>query len=307
MNMEKIKLGQLEMLVAAVDAGSFSAAASELGCTQSRISHAIAELEGAVGARLLRRSRSGCTPTDAGYHVLVKARQILRLAESLVQTASEETGASGRVRIACFRSAGAHLLPHVLEALGNEHPGIQVDVNDGCADYQDVLAAVRQGMADIGLTRDESFDDLQSYRLAHDAYVLVVPAGLQLKTPLDWRQLSNLPYIQAQNAGSAWVIEQCRATGLPLKVGRRLASDSGILALVSRGMGFSIFPHLAAFPAPAGIRVTSLPIEVRRNIAVVMQADVARNKVVKIVTRFIRDQKGLKKTDAFRAGVIGLD
>ena len=57
--MEKIKLNQLEMLVAAVDTGSFSAAGTELGCTQSRISHGIAELERRVGAKLLVRSRSG--------------------------------------------------------------------------------------------------------------------------------------------------------------------------------------------------------------------------------------------------------
>lgn len=53
--MAKITLNQLEMLVSAVDFGGFSAASAELGCTQSRISHAVAELERLVGARLLIR------------------------------------------------------------------------------------------------------------------------------------------------------------------------------------------------------------------------------------------------------------
>lgn len=303
--MEKIKLGQLEMLVAAVEAGSFSAAAIELGCTQSRISHAIAELESAVGTRLLHRSRSGCMPTDAGYHVLAKARQILRLAGSLTQVIHEQAG--GHVRIACFRSAGAHLLPHVLEALANDHPGIQVDVNDGCADYQDILAAVRQGLADIGLTREDRFDDLVCHRVARDAYVLVLPAGVPISTPLDWRQLANLPFIRSQNPGATWIIEQCRAAGLPLKPARSLVSDSGILAMVGRGMGFSIFPQLATFPTPPGIRVHPLPIAAHRPIALIMTADAARGKAVKIVQRYIRDKNGLKHTDVFRAGVIALD
>jgi len=303
--MEKIKLSQLEMLVAAVEAGSFSAAAIELGCTQSRISHSIAELEQAVGTRLLHRSRSGCVPTDAGYHALAKARQILRLAGSLTQSVQDEAG--GHVRIACFRSAGAHLLPHVLEALANEHPDIQVDVNDGCADYQDIHAAVRQGMADIGVTREEVFDDLQCVRLAYDSYVLVLPAGLRIATPFDWRQLADLPFIRSQNPGASWIIEQCRAAGLPLKPARTLASDSGILALVSRGMGFSIFPQLATFPTPPGIRIAPLPITARRPIALIMTPEAARNKAVKIVQRYIRDRNGLKRTDVFRAGVINLD
>jgi DNA-binding transcriptional LysR family regulator len=306
--MEKLKLGQLEMLVAAVDAGSFSAAATELGCTQSRISHAIGELERIVGVRLLERSRSGCVPTDAGYHVLIKARQMLRLAGSLTQSVREEAVVSGHVRIACFRSAGVHLLPHVLEALAESHPGIRVDVNDGCPDYEDILAAVRQGMAEIGITRGITRDDasatLESTPLGHDNYVLVLPAGLPVSEPFDWRRLSSLPFIQSQNAGSAWIVEQCRAAGLPLKAARRLASDSGITALIARGLGFSILPHLAIFPAPPGIRIAALPIEAQRPIALVTTAENARSKPVRIVMRHLRDKAGLRRTDAYRAGAI---
>jgi DNA-binding transcriptional LysR family regulator len=65
-----MKLSQLHMLVAVADHGSFSAAAAELGCTQSRISHAIAALERELGTRLLARSRDGSLPTGAGLRVL---------------------------------------------------------------------------------------------------------------------------------------------------------------------------------------------------------------------------------------------
>jgi DNA-binding transcriptional LysR family regulator len=42
--MTRVKLNQLKMLVVTVERGSFSGAAAELGCTQSRISHGIVEL-----------------------------------------------------------------------------------------------------------------------------------------------------------------------------------------------------------------------------------------------------------------------
>ena len=70
--MEKIKLSQIEAPVTAVEAGSFSAASVELGCTQSRISHSIAELERHLGVRLLERARAGCAPTRAGQRVLAR-------------------------------------------------------------------------------------------------------------------------------------------------------------------------------------------------------------------------------------------
>lgn len=304
--MEKIKLIQLEMLVAAVDAGGFSAAATELDCTQSRISHAIAELEASIGTRLLIRSRSGCTPTDAGHQVLTKARQMLRLADSIINTAAEDNAVTGHVRIVCFRSAGAHLLPLALEALAREYPGLQVDVDDACESYDDVIAAVRSGAAELGITRDETHVQLVSYRLAHDPYVLIVPSGLRLKPPITWEQLADMTFVHSQNAASRMMLEICRAGGFKPRTTRKLASDSGILAMVGRGMGYSIFPHLAAYPCPKNVKVVPLPINARRNIALVAQPDAMRNKPIKIVTRFIRDKRLLTTTDAYRDGVISL-
>src|SRR5438105_4035250 len=114
--MTALKLNQLELFVAVVQAGSFSAAAIELGCTQSRISHSLAELERVVGMRLLHRSRTGCQPTEAGNKVLLKARQILRLADSVVSLAQEDAALAGQVRLACFRSMATHIIPDVLTA-----------------------------------------------------------------------------------------------------------------------------------------------------------------------------------------------
>lgn|GEM_PF-1127795 len=304
--MEKIKLIQLEMLVAAVDAGGFSAAAAELDCTQSRISHAIAELEASVGTRLLIRSRSGCTPTDAGHLVLTKARQMLRLADSIINTAAEDNAVTGHVRIVCFRSAGAHLLPLVLEALAREYPGIQVDVDDACESYDDVIEAVRSGTAELGITREEAHAQLVHYRLAHDPYVLIVPSSLRLKSPVSWEHLADMTFVHSQNAASRMMLEICKASGFKPRTTRKLASDSGILAMVGRGMGFTIFPHLAAYPSPKNVKIIPLPISTRRNIALVARPDAIRSKPVKIVTRFIRDKRLLTTTEAYRDGVISL-
>jgi len=304
---DKIKLGQLEMLIAAVDAGSFSAAAIELGCTQSRISHAIAELEQCVGSRLLARSRAGCVPTDIGHQILAKARQMLHLADSIVHIAREEAALAGHVRIACFRSVGTHLLPYALEALARDYPGIQVDVDNGCVDYEDVVSAVERGVADIGITRAADEDHLLHYRLVHDAYVLVVPAGMRLSSPIIWEQLSEMPFIHAHNLGAKRILDQCRADGFKPRSSRKWASDSGVLAMVGRGMGFTITPQLAAFPTPKNVKIVDLPFAAKRHISLIAQPEATRSKAFKVVTGLIRDKQILKMTDAFRAGIIGFD
>jgi DNA-binding transcriptional LysR family regulator len=306
--MSGIKLNQLEILVAVVDAGSFSAAAAELGCTQSRISHAIAELEKAVGTRVLVRSRAGCAPTEAGLRVLQKARQILRIAAGIPAAAAGDDAVAAQVRIACFRSVGTHLLPPVLEALGRKHPGIRVDVDDSADGYSsEIVKAVEQGRADIGIARRSDDRSLVQLRYLHDAYAAVVPSDVRVRNPATWKQFDGLHYIQPQNADGAGTLERCRAAGYQGKASRRMTNDLGILAMVARGLGFAIMPRLASHPVPPGAKLAGIPIELTRELALYMTEDTARLNAVKIVARFLRDKKIIATTDVYRAGVIGFD
>ena len=306
--MADIKLNQLEILVAIADAGSFSAAALELECTQSRISHAIAELESSVGTRLLVRSRAGCVPTEAGLRVLQKARQILRIADSIPAAAKGDGTVTAQVRIACFRSVGTHLLPPVLEALGRKHPGIQVDVDDSADGFSSaIVKTVEQGRADIGIARRSDDQRFVQLRYLHDVYGAIVPSRLRLRNPVTWNQFDGLDYIQPQNADGASTLERCRAAGYKGKASRRMTNDLGILAMVARGLGFTIMPRLASYPVPAGAKLAGIPIELKRELSLYMSEDTAQLSAVKIVARFLRDKKIIAGTDVYRAGGIGFD
>jgi DNA-binding transcriptional LysR family regulator len=306
--MPKIKLNQLEVLVAVAEAGSFSAAALELECTQSRVSHAIAELERSVGTPLLVRSRSGCTATEAGFKVLQKARQILRIADSIPSAAAGEEAVAAQVRIACFRSVGTHLLPAVLEALARNHPGIEVDIDDSGDGYSSaIIKAVEQGRADIGIARRSDNRQLVQLRYLHDAYSAIVPVRVQPRAPVAWEQFAGLQYIQPKNADGAATLERCRAAGYGGKAARRMTNDLGILEMVSRGLGFTIMPRLASYPVPPGAKMIDVPISLKRELALYMSEDAARLKAVKIVARFLRDKKIIAATDVYRSGGVGFD
>jgi DNA-binding transcriptional LysR family regulator len=298
------KLNQLEMLVAVADTGSFGAAAAQLGCTQSRVSHAIGALEATVGSRLLNRSRSGCTPTEAGFRVLAGARQILHLAAGLSAAASEVDGLSGHVRIASYRSVATHLLPPALEALALAYPGIRIDVDDSFEEREGVAQAVRAGAAEIGIAQLPVADDLAVRPYAADAYVLVAPSAAPLRAPVGWDQLEKLPYIQLNCSGAFAILEQCRAAGFGAELSRTLATDTGIAAMVKRGLGYSILPRLAVFPEPAGVKVYPLPIPAKRSFAVVARPETARLQVVRTVMRFLCERRSIERSEAFRAGAL---
>jgi DNA-binding transcriptional LysR family regulator len=305
--MGKIKLNQLEMLVAAADAGSFSAAAVNLGCTQSRISHGIAELERCMGSKLLGRSRSGCVPTPAGHRVLAAARQMLRIADDVAQSAGTEVTVAGDVQVACLRSASTHLLPHVVEALANHFPGIHVEINDSYNDYREVVTHVERGIADIGITRGPVGEHLVSRPFIRDDYVVVAPASVELKSPVCWKELTRLPFIQLHQPGAAWIVEHCRSAGLVWHASRRLANACSILALVSRGLGYTLLPRLVAFPDTPGTKILKLPFTASRRLVVFARPSLAKTTLVSTVVQSILDTSSIMKTDAWQSGVIELD
>ena len=62
----RLKLRDLDILTAVIDAGSMGRAARHLNIAQPAVSKAIAELERALGVRLVDRSRRGIMPTPFG-------------------------------------------------------------------------------------------------------------------------------------------------------------------------------------------------------------------------------------------------
>ena len=116
-----MNLDHLAALRAAVDTGSFEAAAQELHLTPSAISQRIKSLETVVGQVLVRRTKPTQT-TLAGQAYLRLARQV----DTLVQDAAAAAGATVTVPLAMSSDA---LATWVLPALASVGAGITFDLH----------------------------------------------------------------------------------------------------------------------------------------------------------------------------------
>lgn len=302
--MTKPKLNQLEMLVAVADEGSFGGAAAVLDCTQSRISHGITELETTLSQRLLHRSRSGCTPTDAGHRVLASARQILRLAANLGDVAREDAAIAGHLRLACFRSVSTHLLPPALAALEADYPSLRIDIDDSFEERDALALALRDGRADVAIVQLPAGAGLQTRDYVADSYVLVAPKSIPLRAPLSWEQLDGLPYLQLDCTGALGVAARCREAGFSSPPARTLATDSSIAALAARGLGYSILPRLAVHPLPDGVQTLPLPIPARRQFAIAAMPATACQPAARVLMRYLANRQLQRQSEAYRNGLL---
>jgi DNA-binding transcriptional LysR family regulator len=114
------RLESMSMLVAAVEAGSISAAARRLGRPLTTVSRKISDLEAHLGTRLLNRSSRRLTLTDAGRSYVAACQRILDdVREAERAAAGEYAAPRGRLAITAPIVFGRlHVLPVVSEFLG---------------------------------------------------------------------------------------------------------------------------------------------------------------------------------------------
>lgn len=88
MNIDPVSLDQLRVVLAVVEAGSFTAAAKRLRRAQSAVSQAVMTLERQLGVALFDRDGYRPVPTPAGRALLAEIRSIVERSERLRAQAS---------------------------------------------------------------------------------------------------------------------------------------------------------------------------------------------------------------------------
>ncbi len=119
----------LQVFLAVDEAGSLGRAAAALGSSQPTLSRRLADLEAAVGQPLFERSRRGVRPTAAGAALREPALRMREAAAGVRRAADHHARTlAGSVRITASEVVSHFVLPHLLRALRQAQPQIQIDL-----------------------------------------------------------------------------------------------------------------------------------------------------------------------------------
>jgi DNA-binding transcriptional LysR family regulator len=261
-------LTQLEIFSLVAELRGFTSAATRLGITQSAVSHAIKSLEQELGVELFRRHQSQVEPSDIGQQLLLRARAMLGLANTLQQEAADARGMKrGTLRIGSFGpTSSIKLLPLILQHYRAAHPGIEVHIDEG-PDRQ-IVQWLEERRIDIGFVvlPEERFD---TFALVEDQMVALIPAAhaLAAKDHVTLHELCNDPFILTQAGSSELVSRMFTAAGLTPDIRYRSSQLLSTLETVSRGDGLTIVAELS-LPACADGRYVkkALSPQVKRQV-----------------------------------------
>ncbi|MFG2092138.1 LysR family transcriptional regulator [Streptomyces sp. NPDC048612] len=246
-----LNLPQLRAFLAVVDAGGFSAAADELGMSQSAVSHAVASLERELTAPLLIRATPVRT-TVLGERVLPHARLALSAVRSVEQLAAEAAGTmTGTVRLAATPTVCQGLVPGLLRHWREDQPRITVRVFEG--DSGEVESWLVEGTADAAVLIDPPPGP--GIQLATDGYRALLPRDHPLagEPAVDIGDLADDPLLISPNGCEARVRTLHRLAGLRFSPTHRVRDLATLISMVQAGIGVTVLSEVSRALVPADL------------------------------------------------------
>lgn len=185
-----------------VERGVMAHAATELEMTPAAVTRTIAELEQALGVRLINRTTRKLHLTENGREYYEACQLLLeQAAEMHNRFATLSTIPAGRLRMSAPMSFGQHYLPEVLAAFRSEYPAVDIILHlddrvvDIVEDGFDLAIRIRRNMKDSSLVA-KTFAEFEQM-------IVCAPSFLErhapISTPGDLKGLDCLAYSLARS------------------------------------------------------------------------------------------------------------
>jgi DNA-binding transcriptional LysR family regulator len=234
-----LQLDWLRAFVAAVDAGSLTAAGRLVHRSQSALSMQIAKLEQAVGRPVLVRTPRRLDLTTAGRELLGHARRLIAQHDEAVQALQRES-LRGRLTVGVPEDYAQPYLTPVLREFARRHAGVELTLV--CQQSTVLIPRVLRGEIDIAVvTRDRAGRGRALFEEP-----LVWAGAPRFET---WRA-SPLPiavYEQGSSARRA-ALAALGAQRRPYRIVCDSASPAGMLAAVDSGLAVALFSRCSVPP-----------------------------------------------------------
>jgi DNA-binding transcriptional LysR family regulator len=216
----RLKLHDVRVLMSVVEAGSMHKAAERLATSQPAVSRAIADLEHALGVRLLDRTSSGIRPTQYGQAIIKRGLAVfdeLRQGVKDIEFLSDPK--SGQLCVGCSEYAAGGPVLAVIDRLTRRHPRMIFDVVT--APVLTLYRDLTERKIELVITRLVEFADRDDMTVEHlfDDDIVTVAAEQNPWTRrrrIELAELVNEPWtLPPRDTGiGAFVVEAFRARGL---------------------------------------------------------------------------------------------
>ena len=279
---------KISALLLAVDKGSLTSAAAELGYTQSGLTHMMNALEQELGMNLLVRSKNGVRLSPAGEALKPKMQALLASAQALEDEAAQlRQRNSSTLRLGAYSSVASRWLPAILAFFRNADPNTDVTIDVG--GVPDIYEKLKSDQLDCAIVsyQESLCQGLNYTHLADDPLIAVVPENDEHSSVFPIADFGSQDFLMPSDGFDMDITplfnrylgrEQPRIRYTNL-------SDSAIASMVEHKLGVSLLSELIMQDIHASVRTLPLDPPVYRKLGI---AASDRRQNDKNVRRFIR-------------------
>jgi len=244
-----MNLRDLQYLTALAEHRHFGRAAAASFVSQPTLSAQLRKLEDELGVTLVERAPRKVMLTPIGQEIAERARRIVHDVQELRELARRsQRPEAGSVRLGIFPTLAPYLLPHVIPAIGERFPELQLLLTEEKS--QTLLDRLHDGRLDAALLA-LPVDDAQLHAqfLFEEPFVLAVP----FRHPLAQREglsLDELAGVELMLLEDGHCLRQqaldvCQLTGAGEQRGFRATSLETLRQMVAANVGLTLLPALS--------------------------------------------------------------
>lgn len=232
-------------LLKAVEYGSLTKAAEELGYTQAGLTHMMNRLEKEIGLTLLQRSKSGVSLTSDGNELLPLIKAFTDASLSLENAINSfKDGNEQTLRIAAYASITNHWLPKIISSFKKDFPNINFELRVG--NFDDISNAVANNEVDFGFTSLQPNMQGDWILLKHDPLYAILPVDSNDENEKIHISIFNGKSFFMPSYGFDYdIMNLLEQNGVHPLINRTALDDSAVVSMVSHGLGYSILPKLS--------------------------------------------------------------
>ena len=245
----------LKTFIAVCGHAGFSAAAKELGYTQSTVSSQIKQLEAELQVRLFDRYYHRVSLTEEGILVLQQARNILNAQEKMLASLKFGERIEGEIRLAMSSSICNRYFKEDFLQFRRKYPGIRAEIKEGGTEQ--MFDMLRKNEADIVFTLDRHIYDSDFIICAEQeeqAHFIAATDHPLAKRRLTLQELCGNEFVLTERKMSYRAILEIRPI---LEIGNPIQ----ICELVKKSNLLSFLPDFVTEDYVRTGQVTRLPVE----------------------------------------------
>ena len=237
---------KLEILMTAVDLGSFSRASEVVGYTQSGLTHLVNSLEREIGFPLIVRSHNGISLTEQGRDLMPDIRQFLQANASLenrIQGIREKQ--TETIRIAAYASIAMFWMPEILYRFRRICPNVDVDLR--MVDHAlEPFELLQDGKTDVIFASRQNYGTCEWTPLYHELLYAILPRDYPLKSPTEFplKEFEGKEFLMPYGRFDIDVHAAFKREGVKANEQTVYVDDETVIRMVGKGLGISMMSEL---------------------------------------------------------------